>query len=995
MKKGLTLLLTVVMVLTMSVANTSAASFADTAGTNCETAVNVLAALGIVEGKGEGAFEPDSALTRAEMATIILRAMNLEGGAAGRDIFTDVPQSHWAYANIAAAYQIGIINGTSATTFEPDKSVTYEQAVKMVVAALGYSVQADALGGYPSGYLSKATQLDILKNVAKGGEMTRGNMANLLYNALDVELFLQYTFGEEAFDFETNATKTLLSYYLKVAKYTGEITATPMAQFASAAPSRRLLSDEVLLGAQILKKGETNAQDMLGVRSDIYTRKEGDSEIPVILAIVPRANVEIIDVLAQDIEAKTSATEFVYTNADGDEEKVIIAGAKFIYNGREETITNDLIAPEIGTVRLISEGDSVDVVMVWEFENYVVENVLTTDYEVYFMGSSTPEVIDFNDNSMPTVMTDGEGNDVTLESLTKWDVLSIAKSLGHNTSRVRRIYRSNTQVTGEISEITAGVNEVVIGENTYSVALPLSISSLRLGQNAAYYLDFTGAIAAVDTSYDVSRIYGWLQNAEMTKGLNAKPQLKIFTQDGEWKVFDLAENIRFNGQGRDSASLLDAAYAEVNIWGEGVAPSIVKADGTVAPQLIAYKTNDAGVITEIETAYNKTTPTDLADVKNGGTFSMDWYVDTTGNGTGSGGKTALFDGVNADGAPGSATGGSTQKVGDIFLGKIVGGADSKVFVIPSDTTVERNFQIRTAKSVGLEEWRGLDCISFYDVDEDCNLGAMVVRNDLANAGITYDYPNEEVPYAMIIGKSTVLTEDGETKQAVKLLTSGAQTITAYMEDNGVRGLYTSANADIQSDRDWWIEKTVDGELVRVEAEDVDITNPDTFLRTYIKNKAVTPMFIDLDKLVPGDVIQYKMDSSNVLTQVRVAFRANHPGNVAFAHSLNGTQGYMGATGLNNYYIGGGLNANGVVDRILDAGILVDCYTVKTGWGGQDLPTSYLFRKGGKYLLWDREKEEGREITADEIAPKDEVFVVYNKTAILMTIVYREAKITVE
>ncbi len=39
----------------------------------------------------------------------------------------------------AASYQIGIINSTSHATFEPDKSVT---AVKMVVAALGYSVPA-------------------------------------------------------------------------------------------------------------------------------------------------------------------------------------------------------------------------------------------------------------------------------------------------------------------------------------------------------------------------------------------------------------------------------------------------------------------------------------------------------------------------------------------------------------------------------------------------------------------------------------------------------------------------------------------------------------------------------------------------------------------------------------------------------------------------------------------------------------------------------------
>ena len=66
-------------------------------GENCETAVEVLAALGIVEGKAEGAYEPDSSLTRAEMATIILRTMNMAEAAEGKAIFSDVPSSHWAY----------------------------------------------------------------------------------------------------------------------------------------------------------------------------------------------------------------------------------------------------------------------------------------------------------------------------------------------------------------------------------------------------------------------------------------------------------------------------------------------------------------------------------------------------------------------------------------------------------------------------------------------------------------------------------------------------------------------------------------------------------------------------------------------------------------------------------------------------------------------------------------------------------------------------------
>ncbi|MBE7024815.1 MAG: S-layer homology domain-containing protein, partial [Ruminococcaceae bacterium] len=323
MKKGLTLLLAFVMVITLQAGPVSAQTFADTTGTNCETEVDVLSALGIVEGKAEGAYEPDSALTRAEMATILLRAMNMAENAMGQDVFTDVPSSHWAYANIAAAYQMGIVNGTSATTFAPDASVTYEQAVKMVVAALGYTVQAEAMGGYPSGYLSKAAQLDVLRGVDVGGEMTRGNMAILLYNALDKPLFEKTSYGEDSYTYDANESATLLSRYLKVEKMTGKVVETPMA-CAELVPSK-VLSDEVRVSdgtaSTVMKKGDTDAQALLGVRADVFYREDDITDTPVIVAIVPRAASKSVEIVAKDVVGgNTTAQTLVYME-DGEEKE--------------------------------------------------------------------------------------------------------------------------------------------------------------------------------------------------------------------------------------------------------------------------------------------------------------------------------------------------------------------------------------------------------------------------------------------------------------------------------------------------------------------------------------------------------------------------------------------------------------------------------------------------------------------------------------------------
>ena len=424
MKKMLTMFVAVVMILTMATP-TFAASFTDTAGKNCETAVEVLAALGIVEGKSAGAYEPDSSLTRAEMATIILRTMNMAEAAEGKAIFSDVPSSHWAYANIAAAYGMGIVNGTSATTFEPDKAVTYEQAVKMVVAALGYGVQADALGGYPSGYLAKATQLDLLKGVEKGGEMKRGNMAVLLYNALDTELFLQYTFGDEAYDFETNETKTLLSYYLKVNHTVATVEATYAASAVSPAP--KLLSDEVRIGGVTMKAGETDAKSMLGMRADVYTREDEITEKPIILAIVPRPTVATVDLVAKDIEG-LDGMSLSYVDAEGVQREADLTNAKVVYNGRIASKDEAHLKPAIGTVRLISDNNEYKYAIVENFTNHVADITDAEKNTVYFKDGTPAMVIDQTDNSMVISFTDAEGMPLALADIAPWDILSIAKS---------------------------------------------------------------------------------------------------------------------------------------------------------------------------------------------------------------------------------------------------------------------------------------------------------------------------------------------------------------------------------------------------------------------------------------------------------------------------------------------------------------------------------------------------------------------------------------
>lgn len=985
MKKLLTVLLTFTMLFSAAAASASAASLADTEGKSCETAVGVLTALSIVEGREDGSYDPDGTLTRAEMATIILRTMNMAQTAEGQPVFTDVPASHWAYANIAAAYQLGIVNGTSETTFAPDAPVTYEQAVKMVVAALGYAVQAEAIGGYPTGYLSKAAQLDLLAGVKQGGEMTRGDMAILVYNALDTELFLRSIYGDDAYKFETDETKTLLSYYLKVDHQVAAVEATYAASAVSPAP--KLLSDEVRIGGVTMKKGETDAQNMLGMRADVYTREDEITEKPIILAIVPRSGVETEELTVQDVDS-FDGNLLSYTDAAGKTQKADLASATVIFNGRTAAKDTAHLIPAMGKLRLISDGGEYKYVIVESYTNYVADSINAEDYIVYFKDGAAPMVIDPTDNSVVTLFTDAEGASVTVSDVAEWDILSVAKS---EDSAVVRIYRSKKMAEGQITEMSD--EEVVVGDETYPIA-PTVLGTLKVGQKAGFYLDFTGAIAALDENYQSGGTYGWLVSAAKTKGIGGVPQFKIFTQDGEMKVFDTTDTVRVNGAGIQKEKLLDpSAYAGNAVWGDKMRTPLTNDAGQAVSQLIRYQTNSDSLLTEIQTAWNYSDPNMDYDAKYGGDFSMDWYYHTAAY-VGSSTGPNVNDNANVNNAArfnGEPKGddnmqyqGKIENISGIFLGHVGTDAATKMFVIPAAGSGDDDYTIRPLDEFDLEPVRNSKYVSFYDIGEDYHCGAIVMHNYMeasdstGGSGSADVYPGTSVTPALITGISKTLSKDGEAQNTLKLYTStGVETSVVVDEDD--YAFYANTASDIVADTDWYT-KDANGERVEL----TTAAEREAFMARY--DSVVKRMYIDVADLVPGDVIQYEADSTGKLKRASVLFRSEYAVHMelyqASSHKITPTSKVL------NYMSGGRIMTNGKVIKTGSVGTTIEVHPVSSTGVLQNETFVRTLPKGGKFVLWDVDKDTARAITAADIIQGDEIFTYWHNTNQLLTVVYR-------
>lgn len=111
-------------------------SFKDIAGVQwADKAIRVSAAKGIINGKGNGAFDPQGDVTRAEFAALLVRTFGLENDKL-TEKFADVNDGDWFQSYVAAAAHYGIVNGRNATTFDPNAKITRAEMATMAANAL-------------------------------------------------------------------------------------------------------------------------------------------------------------------------------------------------------------------------------------------------------------------------------------------------------------------------------------------------------------------------------------------------------------------------------------------------------------------------------------------------------------------------------------------------------------------------------------------------------------------------------------------------------------------------------------------------------------------------------------------------------------------------------------------------------------------------------------------------------------------------------------------
>lgn len=660
----------------------------------------------------------ETGLSRGEAVSALVRLFGLERAEAQGGQYSDVKEDspYYKAVNLALVYD-WIAPGE---LFEPERNITEDELIKIMVSALGYDYAAGYMGGFPSGYRTVARRLGLYTEMPAAGEITVGAFYDLAYQALETRIAdasYQKLTSENAFEVTyAMSDQSMMEALYEVHAVEGIITALNWTAIYGAETA--VDADYFELDGKAYRwHGQENS--WLGKHCRAFY-KEIDG-VKQILTVLEKDN-RSLEIKAKDVSG-LHETGLSYYSEDGRQKSLRLEdGYALIYNGRyAEKLGIDPAKAGAGRLRALdNDGDGVYEILFLDVYDYIY--VSSVDLEQKRIADGRQKTVSFDTREIWGLrVTETDGTSLEPWQIKSGDVLAVRRSLD---GICCELIRCSARLKGLVTEIRKEEGKVTIGGAAYEMS-PYAMercSGVYPGTEYRGVLGLDGEIAYMAAEKDGGS-YGYLTAYSDTGDLSHTVLLKIFTEDGEMEVLNCANRIQVDAR---EEKLTSAGFADM--LKQSFAPSVIK-----------YRTNSAGEVMEID--FPKTEDTFTEDRTLPDSLSeMDF-------------GTTDF----------------TYKTPQLGCPPYFNFTGTVIFGIPADSNRDEDYTLLSTSSFANDE--KLTC-RVYDVDPYASAGAAVVSMTANELGGKYDN--------LIVGQIS-RTINGEGESGTGLECYGGYEIQAFVD----------------------------------------------------------------------------------------------------------------------------------------------------------------------------------------------------------------------
>ena len=588
--------LTVAILLSMGIFTTVSAKVT----ASPDKALELLQSLNIIFTKDKSDdFSEDKAVTKGDFSIYLVRALKMEPYGGEELPFSDISKDDAIYPYICALYQRGVVHGYNSE-FNVNKKISYNEAVKMMIAAIGYGEVAELSGGYPSGYLSVAMELDILQNVKLNSfeTITKKDAAALLFNMLNAEL-MEYNGLETV----VKSEETMFSKLYDIYSTKGRVVRnSEVSLLAKNSPTR---NGYVQIGDEMFREGYTDVSSYIGYEIEFYYQYDDKTDENTVLIITkPDGRNNEIYIKSEDI-IDFSDNKYKYLDENEKIKTLTLADEYYMtYNMSYPSagFTKEKMIPAYGGVRIIrgSNNSEPDVVMIDEYVSCAVNSVDVTRQIIYTKNKTSVDL-----SQVEYRIINSGGKEIELSAVKEWDVISQAWS-SDNSQLV--IYISNEAVNGTISSTGSegGTDYIVIANKKYYVLDDCyNKSDIEINAGVTAYLDICGSVAGLDIEENKGMNYAYLMKAYMEEDEHG--YIRIFDKNAKSQTYQLHDKVTINDV---KYSSVENAVNYLRNLSEKIVKVEVNSQKAVSNMIVSDGTKDyihkVEVIQKIWNANNKT-----------------------------------------------------------------------------------------------------------------------------------------------------------------------------------------------------------------------------------------------------------------------------------------------------------------------------------------------------------------------------------------------------